>query len=336
MNIVTDLTGKEKAANVLIMLGKDASAKIMSYLDEDEIRKITYEIVNNKTVDKDDRINILKEFYHVCLAQTSFSEGGVEYAREVLTETLGPQRSMELITDLINLNKAKPFDFVKDLDVAEVFNFIQHESDQTIAFILSYLKSKQSAALMSMLPPERQSNIAVKIALMDKISPDVIADIEKVMQQRFVGSVSTSFTKMEGVEVLVNIMNSVDRGTEKQIFEELAKEDETLVDEIKTRMFVFEDIINLGPKEVQRFLADVETEDIAVSLKVATDEVKDLILSNLSKRIKDVVIEEMDLMGPVRLSEVEKSQQKLVNVIRKLDEKGEIFIRKTGGDTIIE
>lgn len=336
MNIVTDLTGKEKAANVLIMLGKDTSAKIMRYLDEEEIKKITFEIVNNKTVDKEDRINILREFYHVCLAQSSFSEGGVEYAREVLTETLGPEKSMELITDLINLNKAQPFDFIKDLDVSEVFNFIQHESDQTIAFILSYLKSKQSAAIMSMLPSERQSAIAVKIALMDKISPDVIEDIEKVMQQRFVGSVSTSFTKMEGVEVLVNILNSVDRGTEKAIFEELAKEDENLVDEIKTRMFVFEDVINLGNKEVQRFLADVETEDIAVSLKVATDELKELILNNLSKRIKDVVMEEMDLMGPVRLSEVEKAQQKIVTVIRKLDEKGEIFIRKTGGDTIIE
>jgi len=336
MNSVTGLTGKEKAANVIIMLGKESSAKIMSYLDEEDIRKLTYEIVNNKAVDKQERIDILKEFYHVCLAQSSYSEGGVEYAKEILNETLGSQRAMELITDLIDLNKAQPFNFVKELDVSEVFNFIQHESDQTIAFILSYLKPVQSADLVAMLPPERQSAIAVKIALMDKISPDVIEDIEKVMEQKFVGSVSTSFTKMEGVEILVNILNSVDRGTEKSIFEELAKEDENLVDEIKTRMFVFEDITNLGNKEVQRFLSDVETEDIAVSLKVATDEVKNLILNNLSKRIRDVVVEEMDLMGPVRLSEVEKAQQKLVNVIRKLDEKGEIFIRKTGGDTIVE
>lgn len=336
MSALNELSGKEKAANILIMIGKDASAKIMRYLDEEEIKKITFEIVNNKAVDKEDRVDILKEFYQICLAQSSYAEGGVEYAKEVLTESLGPQRSMELIADLINLNKAQPFDFVKDLDVAEVYNFIQHESDQTIAFILSYLKPRQSAGIMSLLPPERQSSISIRIALMDKISPDVIEEIERVMQQRFVGSVSNSFTKMEGIEILVDILNSVDRGTEKQIFEELSKEDEELVDEIKTRMFVFEDIINLGDREVQRFLADVETEDIATSLKVATDEVKNLILNNVSKRARDVILEEMELMGPVRLSEVEKAQQKLVNVIRKLDEKGEIFIRKNGGDTIIE
>lgn len=336
MSIAEELTGKEKAAHLLISLGKETAARIMKYLDEDEIKTITYEIVNSRAVDAQDRAVILEEFYQICLAQDYFTSGGVDYATNLLSDVIGPQRSMELITDLVNLNKAKPFDFMREVDPAEVFNFIQHEADQTIAFILSYLRPQQSAAVLSMLPQERQSVISVKIAMMDKISPDIIEEIEQVMQQKFVGAVSTSFTKTEGVDVLVEILNSVDRSTEKAIFEALGEKDDSLAEEVKKRMFVFEDIIHLGSKEIQRFLADVDSNELAVALKVATEELKQLILGNLSKRAGDVLREEMDLMGPVRLSEVEKAQQSLVNVIRRLDEKGEIMIRKTGEDEIIE
>lgn len=331
-----ELTGKEKAAHLLISLGTDTAAKIMKYLTDDEIKAITYEIVNSRAVDSQDRAAILEEFYQICLAQDYFTSGGVDYASKLLSDVIGPQRSMELISDLVSLNKTKPFDFMREVDPAEVFNFIQHEADQTIAFILSYLRPQQSAAALSMLPQERQAAIAVKIAMIDKISPDIIEEVERVMQQKFMGAVAASFTKTEGVDVLVDILNLVDRATEKQIFEVLGEKDESLADEVKKRMFVFEDIVHLGGKEIQRFLADVDTGELAVALKVATEELKQLILNNLSKRAGDVLREEMDLMGPVRLSEVEKAQQSLVNIIRKLDEKGEIMIRKTGEDEIVE
>ena len=187
-----------------------------------------------------------------------------------------------------------------------------------------------------MLPQERQAAIAVKIAMIDKIPPDIIDDIEKVMERKFMSSASASFTKTEGVDVLVDILNSVERSTEKLIFEVLGEQDEKLADEVRKRMFVFEDIATLGSKEIQRFLGDVDTSELAIALKVATEDLKQLILSNMSKRAGDVLREEMDLMGPVRLSEVEKAQQSIVNIIRRLDEKGEIMIRKSGEDEIIE
>lgn len=336
MGSIDQLSGKQKAANLIIMLGKAQASKVMKYFNEDEIREITFEIVNHNSIEQNDRIELLKDFYNTCLAKTYVDKGGVEYAKDILYETLGPQKSMEIIADMMDLSKSKPFDFMKDIDPIEVFNYIQHEGDQTIAFILSYLKNQQAAAILSLLPKERQASISVKIALMDKISPDIIKDIETVMEGKFVGMVTNAFTKTEGIEILVSILNSVDRGTEKQIFELLEDKEDDLVDEIKKRMFVFEDIVNLGAKEIQRFLSEVDTKELTIALKAATEEVKDLILGNLSKRAKQMVSEEMDLLGPVRLSEVEKAQQSLVAVIRALDEQGEIFIRKTGGDEIIE
>ncbi|HPJ75870.1 MAG: flagellar motor switch protein FliG [Clostridia bacterium] len=336
MNSTYKISGKEKAAYLLIMLGKGQASKIMKYFNEDEIKTITFEIVNHNTIDKEERMMILQDFYNSCLAKSYIDKGGVDYAREVLYEAVGPQKAMELITDMMDLEKSKPFDFMKDIDPVEVFNFIQYENDQTIAFILSYLKNSQAASVLAMLPRERQANISVKIALMDKISPDIIKDIEKVMGEKFTRSGIQTYTKTEGVEVLVNILNAVDRSTEKQIFEMLEEENDNLANEVKKRMFVFEDIINLGNKEIQRFLSEVDTKDLSVALKTATEELKELILRNLSKRAKQMVTEEMNLLGPVRLSEVEKAQQALVSVIRALDEKGEILIRKTGDDKIID
>lgn len=336
MNSTYKISGKEKAAYLLIMLGKGQASKIMKYFNEDEIKTITFEIVNHNTIDKEERMMILQDFYNSCLAKSYIDKGGVDYAREVLYEAVGPQKAMELITDMMDLEKSKPFDFMKDIDPVEVFNFIQYENDQTIAFILSYLKNSQAASVLAMLPRERQANISVKIALMDKISPDIIKDIEKVMGEKFTRSGIQTYTKTEGVEVLVNILNAVDRSTEKQIFEMLEEENDNLANEVKKRMFVFEDIINLGNKEIQRFLSEVDTKDLSVALKTATEELKELILRNLSKRAKQMVTEEINLLGPVRLSEVEKAQQALVSVIRALDEKGEILIRKTGDDKIID
>lgn len=331
-----NISGKQKAAYLLIMLGKSQASKLMRFFNEEEIKTITFEIVNHNTIDKPDRMVILQDFYNSCLAKTYIDKGGIDYAKEILYETMGPQKALELINDMMDLEKSKPFDFMKDIDPIEVFNYLQFENDQTIAFILSYLKNNQAAAVLSMLPRERQANVSVKIALMDKISPDIIKEIESVMGEKFTRPGAQAYTKTEGIEILVNILNSVDRSTEKQIFEMLEEENDNLAGEVKKRMFVFEDIINLGDKEIQRFLVEVDTKDLAISLKTATEELKDLILKNLSKRARQIVIEEMNLLGPVRLSEIEKSQQELVSVIRALDEKGDILIRKTGDDKIID
>jgi flagellar motor switch protein FliG len=328
--------GKEKVANLLIILGKDPAAKIMKYFNEEELKGITYEIVNNRTLDEQERTNIIKEFYHVCLAQKYFSVGGVDYAKEVLAEVMGPQRSMELISNLIKISRDKPFDFIKDVDASEMFNFIQYEADQTVAFILSYLRPSQAAEIMSMLPAERQAEVAIRIALMDRISPEIINEIERVMEKKFSGQTAVNFSKTEGVDVLVDILNSVDRATEKQIFEALERQDEQLVDEVKMRLFVFDDIISLGNKEVQRFLTEVDTGNLAVALKVSTEELKKLIFKNMSQRAGDIVREEMELLGSVRLSEVEEAQQQIVKVIRRLDEEGVIILKRSSGDEIVE
>lgn len=333
--VLRELSGREKAAMLLITLGPERSAQIFKHLKEEEIEQLTLEIANIRTVSPAEREKVLSEFYQICLAQQYITEGGIGYAKDILEKALGTEKTMEIINKLTVSLQVRPFDFVRKADPAQVLNFIQSEHPQTIALILSYLKPHQAAAVLSALPQDKQADVAKRIATMDRTSPEIIKEVERVLEKKLSALVTEDFTAVGGVDAIVDIINSVDRGTEKYIMETLEVEDTELAEEIKKKMFVFEDIITLDSRSIQRILREVDNNDLAIALKGSGDEVKNVVFANLSKRLSAMIQEDMEYMGPVRLRDVEDAQQKIVNVIRKLEEVGEIVISRGGGDEII-
>ena len=331
----TELYGKQKAAILLITLGPEHSAKIFQHLTEEEIEEMTLEIANVKKVDPLVKEEILEEFYEMCVAQEYISEGGIGYAKDILEKSLGKDKAFEVINRLTASLQVKPFDFARKADASQLVNFIQNEHPQTIALILSYLEPSKSVQILSSLSQEKQSEVAKRIATMDRTYPEVIKEVELVLEKKLSNIVTQDYTKAGGVGSVVEILNSVDRGTEKYIIENLELTDPELAEEIKKRMFVFEDIINLDSTAIQRFIREIENQELTVALKGATPEVSDLIFSNMSKRMAEMIREDMDFMGPVRLRDVEEAQQNIVNTIRRLEEAGEIVISRGGGDEII-
>ena len=278
---------------------------------------------------------VIEEFYQVCLAQQYIAEGGIGYAKELLENALGEERARDVIGKLTASLQVKPFEFVRKTDASQLLNFIQDEHPQTIALIMSYLSPAQSSMILSSLPPERQADVAKRIAIMDRTSPDVIKEVEKVLESKLSSLVNQDYTIIGGVDAVVEILNSVDRGTEKHIMETLEIEEPELADEIRKKMFVFEDILLLDDRAIQRVLRDVENSDLAIALKGSNEEVQSAIFKNLSKRLAAMIKEDMEFMGPVRMKDVEEAQQKIVNVIRKLEESAEIVISRGGGDEIV-
>ena len=330
-----DYTGIQKAAILLIALGPERSADIFKHLKEDEIEELTLEIANTRSVSPQVKEDVLNEFYQICLAQQYIAEGGIGYAKELLDKALGEDRAKEVITKLTASLQVRPFEFVRKTDPSQLLNFIQDEHPQTIAMILSYLTSAQAALVIGALPPEKQADVAKRIAMMDRTSPDVIKEVERVLEKKLSSLVNQDYTIVGGVDAIVNILNTVDRTTEKHIMESLAIEEPELADEIRKKMFVFEDILLLDDRAIQRVLRDVDNADLGVALKAANEEVQNVIFKNLSKRLAAMIKEDMEFMGPVRMKDVEEAQQKVVSVIRKLEDSGEIVISRGGGDEIV-
>ena len=329
-----DYTGIQKAAILLIALGPERSADIFKHLKEDEIEELTLEIANTRSVSPQVK-DVLNEFYQICLAQQYIAEGGIGYAKELLDKALGEDRAKEVITKLTASLQVRPFEFVRKTDPSQLLNFIQDEHPQTIAMILSYLTSAQAALVIGALPPEKQADVAKRIAMMDRTSPDVIKEVERVLEKKLSSLVNQDYTIVGGVDAIVNILNTVDRTTEKHIMESLEIEEPELADEIRKKMFVFEDILLLDDRAIQRVLRDVDNADLGVALKAANEEVQNVIFKNLSKRLAAMIKEDMEFMGPVRMKDVEEAQQKVVSVIRKLEDSGEIVISRGGGDEIV-
>ena len=319
-----DYTGIQKAAILLIALGPERSADIFKHLKEDEIEELTLEIANTRSVSPQVKEDVLNEFYQICLAQQYIAEGGIGYAKELLDKALGEDRAQEVITKLTASLQVRPFEFVRKTDPSQLLNFIQDEHPQTIAMILSYLTSAQAALVIGALPPEKQADVAKRIAMMDRTSPDVIKEVERVLEKKLSSLVNQDYTIVGGVDAIVNILNTVDRTTEKHIMESLEIEEPELADEIRKKMFVFEDILLLDDRAI-----------LGVALKAANEEVQNVIFKNLSKRLAAMIKEDMEFMGPVRMKDVEEAQQKVVSVIRKLEDSGEIVISRGGGDEIV-
>lgn len=331
----SEKTGKQKAAILLIALGSEKSAKIFSHLQDDEIEELTLEIANMQRVSTDEKEAILEEFYEICLAQDFISEGGITYAKDVLEKAMGSQKALEIINKLTASLQVRPFDFVRRTDASQLLNFIQNEHPQTLALILSYLNPNQAASILSALPQEKQADVAQRIAVMDRTSPEIIKEVEQVLERKLSSMMTQDYASTGGIQAIVEILLSVDRGTEKFIMETLEIQKADLAEEIRKRMFVFEDIVNLDSVSIQRFIREIDNSDLSVALKASTDEVKEVIYANMSKRMAEMLSEDMEFMGPVRLRDVEEAQQKIVNVIRKLEEAGEIIISRGGGDEII-
>ncbi|RKJ46607.1 flagellar motor switch protein FliG [bacterium 1XD8-76] len=332
---IEELGGLQKAAILLISLGPEMSSQIFKHLKEDEIEELTLEIANTRSITPQIKEAVTTEFYDLCLAQQYIAEGGIGYAKEVLEKALGEDKAVDVISKLTASLQVKPFEFVRKTDAAQLINFIQDEHPQTIALILSYLSPGQAALIISALPPDRQADVAKRIAVMDRTSPDVIKEVENILESKLASLVNQDFTIIGGVDAVVDILNTVDRGTEKHIMETLEIEEPELADEIRKKMFVFEDILLLDDRSIQRVLRDVDNNDLAVSLKSSNEEVKNAIFNNLSKRLASMIQEDMEFMGPVRMKDVEEAQQKIVNIIRKLEDSGEIVISRGGGDEVV-
>lgn len=329
------MAGLQKAAILLIALGPEMSAAIFKHLKDDEIEQLTLEIANTRSISPELKNDILDEFYEVCLAQQYIAEGGIGYAKDLLDKALGEDRAQEVINRLTASLQVRPFEFVRKADASQLLNFIQDEHPQTIALILSYLPAAQAGSVIGSLPSEIQSDVAKRIASMDRTSPDVIQEVEEILERKLASLVNQDYTIVGGVDAIVSILNSVDRSTEKHIMETLEVEEPELADEIRRKMFVFEDILTLDNRAIQTVLRDVDNNELAIALKNANEEVQNAIFSNLSSRLAAMIKEDMEYMGPVRLKDVEDAQQKIVNIIRKLEDSGDIVISRGGGDEII-
>jgi flagellar motor switch protein FliG len=329
------LTGRQKAAIFLVTLGSEISSEIFKHLREDEIETLTFEIARLDAVDSEDRDAVLMEFQELMMAQDFITTGGIDYARELLEKSLGSQKAVDIINRLTSSLQVRPFDFIRRTDPTHLLNFIQQEHPQTIALILAYLEPQKASVILGSLPHEVQSDVAKRIATMDRTSPEVLREVERVLEKKLSTLSSEDYTAAGGVESIVDILNLVDRSTEKGIIESLEEEDPELAEDIKKRMFVFEDIVLLDDRAIQKVLREVDTNELAKALKSVDSEVQDKIYRNMSKRAATLLKEDMEYMGPVRLKDVEESQQKIVSIIRKLEEQGEIVVARSGEDEMV-
>lgn len=333
---VTKLTGARKAAIFLISVGAELSAQIVKHLSPVDVEKLTVEISRVSKIDKEIRAKVFSEFQERYLAEANIGEGGLDWIKEVLERALGPQRAAEIFHRLSSSMRPRPFEIARSADPAQLMSFIQNEHPQTVALILAYLDPGQAAVLLSSLPEEKRLDVVRRLALMDRTSPEVVREIEKILEKKLSSLVVQEYTSVGGVQSVVDVLNRADRATEKSIIQSLELSDPELAEEIKKRMFVFEDIVLLDDLSLQRVLREVDyNRDLPMALKLSTEEVKQKIFRNMSSRAVENVKENMDYLGPVRLREVEEAQQKIVKIIRRLDEEGEIILRRQGEEIIV-
>ncbi|MCL2602614.1 MAG: flagellar motor switch protein FliG [Treponema sp.] len=330
-----DYTGRQKAAIFLVTIGSEISAEIFKYLREDEIETLTFEIARLETIDAEQKETILQEFQELMIANQFISTGGIDFARELLEKSLGSQKAIDIINRLTSSLQVRPFDFIRRTDPTHLLNFIQQEHPQTIALILAFLEPAKASIILQNLPNEAQSDVARRIATMDRTSPEVLREVERVLEKKLSTLSSEDYSAAGGVESIVEILNLVDRASEKQIIEQLEDEDPELAEEIKKRMFVFEDIVMLDDRSIQKVMREVDSQELAKALKSVDTEVQDKIFRNMSKRASGMLKEDMEYMGPVRLKDVEEAQQKIVSIIRHLEDTGEIVIARAGEDELV-
>lgn len=332
----TRLTGLQKAAILLISLGADLSARILKHgFYDEEIERISYEITTMERIPQSVRDQVLDEFSEIKQARDYLLQGGVKYAKELLEKTFGSSRAAEIINKLTNQSGSMPFNALRKTDPRHLSNFLREEHPQTIALVLAHLHSEQASMVLSALPQELQSEVARRIAIMERTSPEITQEVERVLEMKLASVIQQEHTSVGGIKALVDILNMISRGTEKSILEELESEDPLLAEEVRRRMFVFEDIVKLGDLSVQKILREVDPKDLAMAMRGANENVCSHIYRNQSKRASELLKEEIEYMGPVRLKDVEEAQMKVVKIIRRLEEDGEIIVSRGGEDALI-
>ncbi len=330
-----EISNRQKAAILLISLGPEVAANVYKHLREEEIEQLTLEIATLRKVESEDRNNILQEFHDLAIAEEYISQGGIEYAKEILQKALGSERAISILEKLTATLQVRPFEFARKASAAQILSFIQNEHPQTIALVLSYLDAKQAAAILSELPQPLRSDVARRVAKMDATSPDVVNSIERMLENKLASTTMVDTTSVGGLDAIVQIINDVDRATERSIMETLEVSDPQLAEEIKKKMFVFEDIVMLDNRAIQRVVRDIEQNDLILALRTASEDVREVIFKNLSKRMVETFKEEMEYAGPVRLRDVEEAQQRIVAQIRRLEDMGEIVVARGGGDDVL-
>lgn len=324
-----------KAATVVLSLGIDNASEVFKYLREDEIEKLTTEIATMQSLSADVVESTMDEFYNMCLAQTYITEGGIEYARAILEKSMGVNAAANILNKIQKALQVKAFDFIYKVDPKQLLIILQNEHPQTIALILSYCAPDQASAILSELPRDIQIDVVERIATMDSTSPEVVRDIEKIVEHKLLMSESVDMTEISGKKFIASVLNSVDRGTEKYIMEELYRKDPALTEEIRNCMFVFEDIASLEPFDIQRLLQNIEINDLLIALKGVGKDIADVFYENMSVRMREIMEEETKYLHGVRLSDVEDKQQKIVAIARTLSDAGEIHIARGRKDEII-
>ena len=330
------LSGIKKAAILMIALGPEISSSIIRRLPDNLIEKVTYEIANTTKFNAQQKEEVMKEFMDMSLAQDYISQGGLDYAKNLLTKALGSQKAKEIIDTVSEITQQRrPFSIARKADSQQLFNTISKEHPQTIALILCYLQPDKAATILSGLPDDLQADVASRVATMNTTSPVVIRQVESVLEKKLSSIIGNDYASVGGVNTLVDILNSADRGTEKNIIEELEKEEPDIAEQVRAGMFVFEDIVMLDNTSIQRILRDVDNSDLALALKISSEDVSNLVYKNMSKRAAQTLQEDIEFMGPVRLLEAEAAQQKIVGIIRTLDESNEIVIARGGENVIV-
>jgi flagellar motor switch protein FliG len=335
---IAKLTGIQKSAILLIALGSDLSSRVLKQNFQDvEIEQVTQEISNMVKITPDVKNAVMEEFMEFRKARDYLVHGGLGYAKDMLEKAVGQQKASQIISKLTIEMRSIPFSSLRNTDPKHLMNFIREEHPQTIALILAHLTPDQASVILASLPQEMQTDIAKRVALIDRFSTDVLRDVEAVLEQKLssVAQQQQAQASVGGVQSLVDILNRVGRSAEKVILEGLEQDDPALAEEVKRRMFVFEDLTLLADNFIQRVLREVNSKDLALAMRGANEEANARIYKNMSKRAADMLKEEIEFMGPVRLREVEQAQQKIVSVIRKLDESGEIIISRGGEDVIL-
>lgn len=329
------LTRREKAAILLISIGKNHAAQLFKYLSDEEIATLTLAITTTQKVTKEESDSVMAEFLETVMAQKYISEGGLDYARGVLKKALGDAKAGEILDKLTETLQVRPFEFVRKADTMQIVHLVANENPQTIALLLSYLEPKKAAGVLAALPNEQQVEVVTRMANMESVIPEYIRDAEMILEQRLAKMGMSDQTTVGGIDAVVKIINSVDRGTEKNILESLDVVDPDLSENIKKNMFVFEDIAKLSNQAIQRVLKDVQQSDIAIALKGATEEVKSIIMGNLSKRLQEMIADDLQVMGPMRMKDVEEAQQRIVNAVRTLEENGEIIVSRGDSSDVL-
>ena len=329
------LTRQQKAAAVIISLGTDKASQLYQYMSPEDVEQLTLEVAKLGYLDSDMTEDVLNEYYQMCMTNKAVTEGGLEYARAVLEKAYGQQTADSLLDKVTKSLKNREFSFLNKADEKSLYAALQHERPQTIALVLSYVGADKSAAVIEELDEERQVKVVENIAKMESASPTAVKIIEAEMEKKFSNLMTTNNVKVGGVDYVADIMNNLDRSSEKNIFDRLSTYNEELADEIRKRMFVFEDIITMDDRSVQRFVRDCDPRDLVLALKGANSDVANKIFSNMSTRMAQSIREDLEVTTNVRIRDVEEAQQRIVGIIRDLEERNELIILKGGKDDII-